>query len=286
MNFDIKYHIKKVIYKNSQLLRDNLTQIKKFFNKEIIHSIIGGGKDLTITYKDNEYKYTQIMDEDYYILYSYDDFGCVSVVIDKENIRKNINFSNIYNKVGEIHEIGNFKSCLIDSNTKVGSTLLKITIKMLKKYKDIFEINKIVLTDNSIKKCESNKEDIKLSHMLILLTGDTWYGKYGFRPINVKTYDYDKILNKNYHNNKLIINNITIKEANIMKYIKMTKDENVIKQVKKILEKDENMLLKDFLQKFLSEYESTCSHFSLFYDRLYDDLKLEKFYRLFFGLNI
>ena len=274
MNFDLKYHIKKVIYKNSQLLRDNLTQIKRFFNKEIIHSMIGGGEDLTITYKDNEYKYTQIMDEDYYILYSYDDFDCVSVVIDKEN------------KVGEIHGIGNFKSCLIDSNTKVGSTLLKITIKMLKKYKDIFEINKIVLTDNSIKKCKSNKEDIKLSHMLILLTGDTWYGKYGFRPINVKTYDYDKILNKNYDNNKLIINNITIKEANIMKYIKITKDENVIKQVKKILEKDENMLLKDFLQKFLTEYESTCSYFSLFYDKLYDDLKLEKFYKLFFGLNI
>jgi len=53
------------------------------------------------------------------------------------------------------------------------------------------------------------------------------------------------------------------------------------------------MLLKDFLQQFLSEYESSCSYFSLFYDKLYDDLKLEKFYRLFFlqclqarGLNI
>jgi len=173
MTFDIKYHIKKVIYKNSQLLRDNLTQINKFFNKKIIHSLIGGGEDLTINYKDNEYTYTQIMDEDYYILYSEDEFDCVSIVIDKEN------------QVGEIHGIGNFKSCLIDSNTKVGSTLLKITIKMLKKYKNKFGINKIILTDNSIKKCESNKEDtgpsdpagltpVKLSHMLILLTGDTW----------------------------------------------------------------------------------------------------------------
>jgi len=276
MTFDIKFHIKKVIYKNSQLLRDNQTQIKKFFNKGIINSMIGGGEDLIITYKDYEYKYTQIMDEDYYILYSEDDSesDCVSVVIDKER------------KVGEIHGIGNFKSCLIDSNTKVGSTLLKITIKMLKKYKDTFGINKIVLTDNSVKKCKANKEDIKLSHMLILLTGDTWYGKYGFRPINVKTYDYDEILNENYNNNKLIMDKITIKEANIMKYIKMTKDKNVIYAVEKILEKDENMLLKDFLQRFLKEYESTCSHFSVFYDRLYNDLKLEKFYKLFFGLNI
>jgi hypothetical protein len=120
MIFDLKFHIKKVIYKNSQLLRDNRTQIKKFFNKENIYSMIGGG-------------------EDYYILYSKDESDCVTVVIDKER------------KVGEIHGIGNFKSCLIDSNTKVGSTLLKITIKMLKKYKDTFGINKIVLTDNSVK---------------------------------------------------------------------------------------------------------------------------------------
>jgi hypothetical protein len=273
MTFDLKYHIKKVIYKNSQLLRDNQTQIKNFFNKEIIHSMIGG-EDLTITYKDNAYTYTQIMDEDYYILYSEDEFDCVSVVIDKER------------KVGEIHGIGNFKSCLIDSNTKVGSTLLKITIKMLKKYKDILGINKIVLTDNSLKKCAANKEDIKLSHMLILLTGDTWYGKYEFRPIDVNTYKYNEILNEKYYNNKKIIDNITIKEANIMKYIKMTKDKDVIYAVKKILEKDENMLLKDFLQKFLKDFKLTCQYFSVFYERLYYDIELENFYKLFFGLNI
>ena len=32
--------------------------------------------------------------------------------------------------------------------------------------------------------------------------------------------------------------------------------------------------------------ETTCQYFSLFYDRLYNNLKLEKFYKLFFGLNI
>jgi len=94
MTFDLKYHVKKVIYKNSQLVRDNRTQIKKFFN-------IGGGEDLTIIYKNNRYTYTQLNDEFYYILYSYDEFDCVSVIIDKEN------------KVGEIHGIGNFRAVRI-----------------------------------------------------------------------------------------------------------------------------------------------------------------------------
>jgi len=68
--------------------------------------------------------------------------------------------------------IGNYESCLVDTNVNVGSTLLKITIKMLKKYKDRFNIDKIILTDNSIKKC--GNKNIILSTMLILLTGNNW----------------------------------------------------------------------------------------------------------------
>ena len=271
MTLDLHYHIKKVIYKNSQLLRDNRTSIKNFFNREKLYSLTGGS-DLIITYKDLEYKYTQINDEDYYILYSKDDFDCASVIIDREN------------KVGEIHGIGNFKSCLSETNTKVGSTLLKITIKMLKKYKDEFGINKIVLTDNSIKKC--GRKDIILAHMLMLLNGNTWYGSYGFRPIYINNYDYNKILIKKYNDNQLIINKITIKEANILKYIKMTKNDEIMKAVEKIYEKNEDMLLKIFLQKFLKEFDSTCYYFYKFYEQLYNDIGLENFYKLFFGLNI
>ena len=281
MSFNLPYNIKKIIYKNSQLLRDNKISIKKFLNKKSIYvesklnnfnNKQNGGGDIIITYNNNEYKYTQINDEDYYILYSKDEFDCVSVVIDKEN------------KVGEIHGIGNFESCLIDTNTNIGSTLLKITIKMLKKYKKELDINKIVLTDNSIKKC--GKKDIILAHMLMLLNGNTWYGKYGFRPIKVNNYEYNKILIKKYNNNQLIINKITIKEANILKYIKMKKNKEVINYFEIIYYKNENMLLKDFLQKFLKEFDKTCYYFYKFYEELYYDIGLENFYKLFFGLDI
>jgi len=43
---------------------------------------------------------------------------------------------------------------------------------MLQKYKDKFNIDKIILTDNSIKKC--GNKNIILSSMLILLTGNSW----------------------------------------------------------------------------------------------------------------
>ena len=34
---------------------------------------------------------------------------------------------------------------------------------------------------------------IKLSQMLILLTGETWYGKYGFISIKYNNNEYDNI---------------------------------------------------------------------------------------------
>ena len=41
--------------------------------------------------------------------------------------------------------IGNYESCLKDTNTNAGSHLLKLTIKMLQKYKDKYKIKKIIL---------------------------------------------------------------------------------------------------------------------------------------------
>ena len=271
MNNNLLYNIKKKIYKNSQLIRDKQISIKKFLNKKKKMQF-GGTEDLIIIYKKYEYKYIKALDDNYYILYSKDDIDCVTIIIFPED------------ENAEIHGIGNYKSCIEDSNKSVGSTLLKITIKMLKKYKDKFKINKIILTDNSLKKC--GKVNIKLAHMLFLLNGNTWYGKYDFRPIDNATYEYNEILNEQYNNNQSIIENINIKEANIIKYIKLTKNKGLISATNQIIEKEPNMLLKIFLQNILKEFDKTCELFYLFYERLYVDIGLINFHRLLFGLTI
>ena len=59
------------------------------------------------------------MDDDYYILFSKDEKEeCVMIIISKEE------------KSAEIHGIGNYQSCFMDTNENVGSTLLKITITL------------------------------------------------------------------------------------------------------------------------------------------------------------
>lgn len=260
------------------------------------NNLIGGGKTLSVSYNDSIYKFEESeIDDNHFILYSYEEnpLDCVSIIISKED------------KLAEIHGIGNYQKCLQNSNTNIGSTLLKITIKMLKKYKDKLGINMITLTDNSIKNC--GKENIILSKMLFLLSSDTWYGKccghnicpkytnsknlcmygkYGFRPYDIQVKSMNKRTNKEYDKNKEIMKSITITQANILKYIKITKKERIIQDVKKLLLVEPNMLVTDFLSQLLKDYDKTCKYFSMFYEELFKDLGLTDFYRQSFALLI
>lgn len=253
--------LKLFIYRKSELIRQNRTQARYFLSNQI-----GGGKKLKVTYNNYKYVFNEAMDKNYYVLYSKDDFECVAIIIDLEN------------KIAEIHSIGNYKSCLDDINTNIGSTLLKITLKLLQKYKDKFDIKKILITDNSLKKCKN--KNIELSVMLTLLSGDTWYGKYGFTPA-------DEALIKYYKNNKKRMNTITLKDIDLIKYLKMSKlNEKIINKSKQFIEKHQTLLLKDYLSKFLEEYDKTCEYFYDFYFTLFIDLGLYNFHRRTFELVI
>ena len=268
-------NIYKYLYVNSNVFRlYNITSRKL---ASIIQ--IGGGKKLTIEHKSNIYKYEQgDIDDNLYILTSNKGIDCITVIFSKD-----IN-------IAEIHNITGDSSCLPHrTNKKVGSVLLYITIKLLKKYKNKFNIKIITVQDNSIKKCKN--ETIFLSKMLILLTGHTWYGKYGFKPMDIYNTSIDKIKNKKYEDNITIMNNITIEQANILQYIEKTNNPKLIKATKITLDKTPNMLLKDFLSNLMSDFDKLCLYFSQFYEDLfngitYNDMKLTDFHAQLFGLFI
>jgi len=273
-----------LIFRNSEILRLNKISLKYIF--PIIPfkgGTINGKTKLTVLYDNIKYTFHESeINENNYILYSdhdiYNPIDCVIIIMSK------IDDTKYYQ--AEIHGIGNDKSCLHDSTTNisVGSLLLKITLKMLEKYHEKLNIKHVTLTDNSLKFCKDINDSIQLSLMLTLLTGHTWYGKYGFRPFNNKLNDYNNVLLNNYNKNTEIINNITIEKANILKYIELTEESHIIEAVKKILQTNPNMLLKDFFTNFLKEYDKTCKYFSKFYRILYQDIGLFDFQRKLFGL--
>jgi hypothetical protein len=116
--------------------------------------------------------------------------------------------------------------------------------------------------------------------MLTLLTGDTWYSKYGFKPV-------DKKLKIKYENNKKIMNTVILNDIDLIKYLKMTKlDKSVIEKSRQYIEKHKLLLVKNYLSKFLKQYDKTCEYFFDFYYHLSDDLGLYNFHRRTFELDI
>jgi hypothetical protein len=144
-------------------------------------SQLGGSKKFSINYHNNQYVFKQVEQDDIIILTSFDKSNreCVGINIDKITHTSNINSIN-----------ATTPNC-IHSNTKIGTHLLKVTIKMLEKYKDKLGIKMITLSDQSYLHC--NKNNIELSYLAVLTTGHTWCGKYGFRPVK-----YQRSLNSDH----------------------------------------------------------------------------------------
>ena len=89
-------------------------------------------------YNDKKYVFEQIMDKNYYVLYSKDEYECVAIIINIENKIAEIHSTNLIGKTVFflfINEIDNYTSCLDEVNTNVSPILLKITLKMIKNTK-------------------------------------------------------------------------------------------------------------------------------------------------------
>jgi len=264
---------------NSDILKNKKINRAYFFSLQK-----GSGKNLKIEYDNKIYKFKRNdIDKDTYYLYSLDnsDDTCVTIMIDEKD------------KIAEIHSIStDNKYCLDDklTNEKYGSNLLKLTLSMLKKYKNKFGINLITLRDNSVKKC--GKYTISLPIMLTLLSGETWYGKYGFRPIERISYEttewqLDKISLEKYKKNKDIIKNIKLENVNFKKiFNKAELSEDFIKETYKFIKENKSLLLKTYLSLLLKDFNKNCESFYKFYRILYDEIGLYLIDNKYYGLFI
>jgi hypothetical protein len=231
-------------------------------------------KIVTVSYNNNNYKFEMSHDKDtiYYHLYNQD------AKSDKSNILECI-IIIVYKKDRSclIQNILYDKSCIprLELNNK-GTTLLKIALKLINTIKDRYKIKVIELTDNSKKNCGG--KEIKLSTMLTLLTGTTWYGKYGFYPKDIEYREYF-IRNKKIMNNTLLSDILELKEM-IIRAHKKSKSNLDIKQIISSYNYalDKKYKLKEFLTKFLLDYDLTCKIFFYFYHDLYTELKLKDLY--------
>ena len=222
--------------------------------------------------------------------------SCGNIIVDRKS------------RIAVINNISYHKDCakLIQSGLPenvTGSMILKFILKFLKKNKEALNINRIVLKDNSFKVCLNcpphtkyarllpRSKNIKLSNLNLLLYGDTWYGKYGFRPYDKMNEIPDKAGIKAYNKNTKIITDALVKDVNLIDHVRKgvykykLYDINVNAVIKKIKEWD-NRKLSEVLMIMMKDYDRFCCLFEYIENKLIDELGLRSFHNDPFYLDI
>lgn len=214
----------------------------------------GSGRVITVRYNSDEFQFHEF-EENCWALYDKDGRDCVTIGIDPEHHEAHINNIN-----AETTKCGN------TILTNQGSHLFKLSLKFLMKNKNKFGLQKITLKDNAQRYCPSSRRRIDLGVFLTLLTGHTWYGQYGFRPV-------DEDLRKDYRRNRDIMNKTRLRDVDfgvILRKLAEFKEERRVKpsqydyfMTRYSEVKDTNPLIKDLLKHIFSKsnYSFTCSVF-------------------------
>jgi hypothetical protein len=219
----------------------------------------GGG--YFIEYNNEKIKFDKVVDDDHTKLFlsTIDGNGdCILILIFKDS------------DIALLQSLSN-DNCLKNPKLNNGKHLMAIAIKVLKKYKQKFNIKYVDLTDNSFIYCDKNVK-ISLADLSLLQYGDTFYGRFGFK---LKEKKYNKMM----INNKLILKNLLTKDINLSKIIIELKEYKLNKELLKTIynsyqEYENELFIKWFLyiSKLLMKYN--CEFFDNFIIEIFQNYKL------------
>lgn len=186
---------------------------------------------------------------------------------------------NLKQKIAYINGISYHENCFnVNSVRKSGSTLLKVSLKLLKMIKHKYDLTHVCLKDNSHIYCDGNtKYEIELSSLKMLISGETWYTSYGFIPYNVNKNCVDQEKYNFYLKNKKIIENTQIKNTNIKKIItnaliKLGSSVDINKMAEYYDNKNIKTFFKHFLSKNKKDYKKRCIAFSMTYKKIMENI--------------
>lgn len=261
------------------MLNDNF-----FYNK--MSKIL---KDDEINQIGGDYKLT-LEDGDYITLHDYKQNGKLFFAFNSKIVKDNIILEHTNgsfcillikedNKIhiSEFNVFGNY--CLTANNNQLsGSDILVLILKFIEGIKEEYKINKITLIDKSELFC--GNLSIPLGDFKILISGETWYGSYGFEPAVFKngTYESSSIEKKKYKNNKKIIDELKIKDSHIeeiiKKYIIKNDNKKKLQSLNNLLEyvsKYPNVKLSSFIKEYLrkDKFSERCIGLAIIIEELF-----------------
>ena len=251
------------LYYNIDFLREKYKLFGSFYK---LYKLTQYGGGFNIIYKNTPITFDKIIDEEILSLF-------LSVLDDKSTSSNTDNciFIIIYDDMAYIEGITSnmYTKCFDTPEFNNGKSIMEITIKMLKKYKDKLKINQIQLKDNSFILCDNTK--LCLSDLSFLQYKETFYGKFGFRPLEESIYE-------KYFINRVILTTTIVGNIDLPKIIKKYNNsiDTIIKD--KIIHnytkyKDTNIV--QWFSKFSRKYfNADCKLMNYLVDTIYKELKL------------
>ncbi len=176
-----------------------------------------------------------------------------------------------------LHNMTYHKNCAVDGlfSPGGGAILLRFIINFLIQHKEKFNINRVLLTDNSYLTCKSclSTSNIKLARFRMATKGLTWYMKYGFKPYDaIKRKPADYII-KRYRDDYEVLSKLKVGNVNMINLCKrIIKDEKLdhisIDELLKLLKKYE--MVKDFIKVLALDLPKYCCLLENILLELYD----------------
>lgn len=266
---------------STHMISDFKWYIENPFKYDEISKTIAGGAEsdgidgIVFKYKNINFIFFKHSDE-YNIIFSIfredndDNKSCCVIMINREEHSAYISGISYDKKCFTNAQINAFKS------DATGKLLLRASLAFIDKMKDHYKLKYIYLKDNSSKPCKIAHDNIPLGTFLMFVSGNTWYGKYGFIPFNYEKQITDTYKLKKYKNNQEIIKTTKIKDTNIKKYIgKAIKKLNISsKGLDDYVDERLNMTILKFMKEFSIDYDVFCGIFYYIYRDIMDDLKI------------
>jgi len=272
-------------YKINKSRVDKIKNLKNFGLIE--KQLKGGGTDLFIEYNNEKFKFVKL-DNEYSTVTSYvlqsknNDADCVVITVDKET--KEASIDNLTTDGVQ---------CTKKIMTNIGSHLVELTIKLLKKYKEKLNINRILLTDHSFLFCSNAKINIHLADLYTLKHGTTFYGKFNFTPydndpILISNIESNKKLNNKFNKNKENIKTLKVSDSKLLNYLEKFQTKYDISKIIDYVKQNKNKLLSEIITILSSKdnFNSTCGILNYIIPKLIKHNNLTSFYNKTFELNI
>ncbi len=265
-------HILSMIYHNNKFVR-NTYQSLKIFKDNIKNNMTGGA--FSINYKEHHIKFNKLVEDNLLKLYLStpdESCNCISIIID------------IHLGVAYINNVTNDKytNCFEQPELNNGKAIMEISIKMLKKFKDKFNIKQIQLKDNSFITCD-DKTTIVLSDLSFLQHNETFYSRFGFKPREDTDYE-------NYMKNKAILSISKVKKIKLDKILNNYNNVINLKLKEQILE-DYNTHLNYNIIQWFNLFSKTfmkkdCKLFKFIIDSIYLKLELIKLNNIEYSMKL